>query len=119
MSRPAPSGTRFESRKLPGRDPARYVEQSISRAPTRFEATVTLYAPADDISRRMPNHWGTIEPIDERTCRYRTGDDDLGWLAVRITMLDVELDVNEPPELRERLAALSDRLTRATGAAAR
>ena len=65
----------------------------------------------------MPHYWGTIEPIDERTCRYRTGDDELGWLAIRIAMLDVDFEVHEPPELGERLGALADRLRRATARA--
>jgi biotin operon repressor BirA-like protein len=114
LSRPASNGVRFTPRKLPVKDAATYVEQSITGAPHRFEAEVTLHAPADEVARRVPHHWGTIEPIDERTCSYRTGDDDLGWLAIRIAMLDVELEVHEPPELTERLRALADRLTRAT-----
>jgi predicted DNA-binding transcriptional regulator YafY len=114
LSRPAAGGVRFTQRKLPAKDAATYVEQSITGAPNRFEAHVTLHAAAEEIARRVPHYWGTIEPIDERTCLYRTGDDDLGWLAIRIAMLDVELEVHGPPELAERLRALADRLTRAT-----
>jgi predicted DNA-binding transcriptional regulator YafY len=113
----ASSGVRFAPRKLPARDAAMYVEQSISRAPNRFEADVTLHATAEEIAARVPHHWGAIEPIDERTCRYRTGDDDLGWLAIRIAMLDVDFEVREPSELSERLEALADRLRRATAQA--
>ena len=65
----------------------------------------------------MPHHWGTIEPIDERTCEFRTGDDDLGWLAMRIAMLGVDFEVHEPPELAEHLRVIADRLTRATARA--
>ena len=115
---PSSSGVRFAPRKLPAHDAATYVEQSISRAPNRFEATVTLHAAADEIAGRVPQYWGTIEPIDGRTCRYRTGDDDLGWLAIRIAMLDVDFEVHEPPELAERLEALADRLRRGTVQAA-
>jgi len=114
LSRPASNGVRFTARRLPARDAARYVQQSISGAPHRFQANVTVHASAEEIAKRVPHHWGTIEPIDERTCRYRTGDDDLGWLAIRIAMLDVELEVHGPPELTERLRALADRLARAT-----
>ena len=89
----------------------------ITGAPHRFEANVTLHAAAEEIAHRVPHHWGTIEPIDERTCRFRTGDDDLGWLAIRIAMLDVELEVHGPPELAERLRVIADRLTRATARA--
>ena len=117
LTGPGSSGVRFVPRKLPARDPATYVEQGITRAPTRFEATVTLHAAAEEIESRVPHYWGTIEPIDERTCRYRTGDDELGWLAIRIAMLDVDFEVHEPPELGERLGALADRLRRATARA--
>ena len=114
LRRPLANGVRFAPRKLPARDAATYVEQSISRAPNRFEASVTLHAGAGEVASRVNHFWGTIEPIDEHSCRYRTGDDDLGWLAIRIAMLDVDFEVQEPPELRERLATLADRLKRAT-----
>jgi predicted DNA-binding transcriptional regulator YafY len=117
LTRPASSGVRFVPRELPARDAAAYVEQSISRTPNRFEASVILHAAAEEVAGRVPSYWGTIEPIDERTCRYRSGDDDLGWLAIRIAMLDVDFEVHEPPELGERLAALAERLGRATARA--
>jgi predicted DNA-binding transcriptional regulator YafY len=118
LSGPAADGGRFTPRKLPAEDAATYVEQSITGAPNRFDADVTLHAAAEEIAGRMPYYWGTIEPIDERTCRYRTGDDNLEWLAIRIAMFDVDLEVHGPPELAERLRALADRLTRATARAA-
>jgi predicted DNA-binding transcriptional regulator YafY len=114
LSRPASSGVRFQPRKLPVEDAATYVGQSISRAPTRFEARVTLHTAAAEVASRVPRHWGTVEPIDEHRCRLRTGDDDLRWLAIRIAMLDVDFEVDDPPELREHLRAMSDRLGRAT-----
>lgn len=113
---PSPTGVRFGPRELRAADAATYVEQSISNAPHRFEAVVTLHASAGEITARVPSHWGSVEPIDDRSCRFRAGDDDIGWLAMRIAMLDVDFDVNEPPELAERLAAMAGRLTRATAA---
>jgi predicted DNA-binding transcriptional regulator YafY len=115
LTRPASSGVRFVPRELPAGDAAAYVKQSIAQTPNRFEASVTLHASAEEIKSRVPYHWGTIEAIDEHTCQYRTGDDDLRWLAIRIAMLDVDFEVHEPPELAERLTALADRLGRATG----
>jgi predicted DNA-binding transcriptional regulator YafY len=117
MSRPASTGVRFAPRKLPVRDAAKFVERSISQAPNRFEASVVVNAPADELARRISPHWGTIEPIDDRRCRYRTGDDDVGWLAIRIAMLDADFEVDGPPELVDRLAALAKRLRRATARA--
>jgi len=115
LARPTPTGGRFTPRPLPARDAAAYVEQSITAAPHRYEARVTLHAPAGEVAGRIPAHWGTIEEGDDQSCVLRTGDDDLGWLAVRIAMLGVECDVHEPPELAEHLRSLAGRLTRAAG----
>lgn len=114
ISRPASTGVRFAQRKLPGGDAAAYVKRSIASAPHRFEASVTLLVSADELADRLPSWWGgEVDPIDEVSCRYRTGDDDLGWLATRITMLGVDFVVDEPPELIERVRALAARLDRA------
>jgi predicted DNA-binding transcriptional regulator YafY len=113
LARPASTGVRFTQRRLPAKDAAAYVQQRITGAPNRFEARVTLHAAAEEITSRVPAYWGTIEPMDAHTCQYRTGDDDLGWLALRIAMLGVDFEVHEPPELAEHLRALASRLRRA------
>jgi predicted DNA-binding transcriptional regulator YafY len=113
LSRPASTGVRFAPRTPPAKDAAAYVRQSITEAPSRYEARVRLHVGADEISRRIPAHWGTIRPIDPHSCEYLTGDDDLGWLAVRIAILGVDFDVHEPPELAEHMRALATRLGRA------
>jgi predicted DNA-binding transcriptional regulator YafY len=115
LSGPASTGVRFTPRDLPATDAASYVSQSLSAAPNRYEARVTLHAPADTIRKRVPAYWGTIEPLDDERCEYRTGDDDLDWLAVRVAMLGVDFDVHEPPELAEHLLLLARRLERAVG----
>jgi predicted DNA-binding transcriptional regulator YafY len=114
LASPASTGVRFPARTLPASDAATFVKESIIGAPNRFEARVTLGVPANEIASRVPRHWGTIEPIDAHTCAYRTGDDDLAWLALRIAMLGVDFEVHEPPELVEHLRALAERLQRAT-----
>ena len=113
LDRPASTGVGFDPRKLPSKDAAAYVERSITAAPSRFEARVTLRVPADEVASKVPSYWGTIEPIDEHTCEYRTGDEHLDWLAVRIAMLGVDFEVREPPELVAELRTLADRLERA------
>ena len=114
LARPASTGVRFPARRLPAKDPAAFVKESIIGAPHRFEARVTLRAAADEVAGRVPAHWGTIEPIDASSCEYRTGDDDLTWLALRIAMLGADFEVHEPPELMDHVRALAERLERAT-----
>jgi predicted DNA-binding transcriptional regulator YafY len=113
LARPAPTAVRFTPRRLPAKDAAAYVERSISSAPSRFEARVTLRAPAEEMASRVPAWWGAIEPIDARSCEYRTADDDLRWLALRIAAIGVDFEVHEPPELIDHLNGLALRLTRA------
>ena len=116
ISRPAGAGRKFTARTLPAKDAAAYVQQSIAGAWSRYEARVTVHAPADEIATRLPYVAGALEPIDAHRCEYRTSDDNLEWLAIRIAMLGVDVDVHEPPELIPRLDALARRLLRATGA---
>jgi predicted DNA-binding transcriptional regulator YafY len=115
LSRPASTGVRFAQRKLPARDAATYVRESIASTPTRYHACVTLQMSAEEVTERLPSWWGgDLEPVDETCCRYRTGDDDLGWLATRFVMLGVDFTVDEPPELIEQVRTLAARLARAT-----
>ena len=104
---------RFTPRTLPASDAAAYVEQSLTGAPNRYEARVTLFVPADEIAPHVPAHWGTIEAKDAASCQFRAGDDDLRWLALRVAMLGVDFEVHEPPELAEHLRELAGRLGRA------
>jgi predicted DNA-binding transcriptional regulator YafY len=115
LERPAPSGSRFVPRSLPAKDAAAYVKRSISAAPSRFEARITLMAPVEQLLPRVPPHSGALEAIDADRCEYRTGDDNLSWLALRIAMLGVEFEVHEPPELTEQVRLLGARLRRAAG----
>jgi predicted DNA-binding transcriptional regulator YafY len=119
MTKPAAMGVRFAPRKLPANDAAAYVERSMSEAPHRYEARLTLHVGADELAGRVSPHWGTVTPIDERTCEYRTGDDDLRWLGLRVVMLGVDFEVHEPPELVDHLRALALRLGRACDAGPR
>ena len=116
LTAPSSTGVRFTQRKLPAKDAAAYVRRSLTETPHRFEARVTVHAAAAELTKRMPSHWGTVEPLDANRCVYRTGDDDLDWLALRVAMLGVDFEVHEPPELAVQLRTLARRLRRATSA---
>ena len=74
-----------------------------------------MHAPADEIATRHPWMAGALAPIDAHRCEYRTSDDDLEWLAIRIAMLGADVEVHEPPELIAQLGVLARRLGRAAG----
>jgi predicted DNA-binding transcriptional regulator YafY len=110
---PSPAGTRFTPRELPNRDAAAYVAEHLADAPYRYQARVTLHASAEHVAARDAPIWGQVEAIDGHTCEYRTSDDSLDWLAVRIGMLGFDFEVHEPPELAERFGELAERFRRA------
>lgn len=115
ISRPESMGGRFEPREVPdGLTAAEYVAANLSGGRRLYDARVTLHCPAEEI-RGKPYLWGTVEPIDAESCEYRTGDESLDWLALRIAMLGVDFEVHEPPELVEHLRALEGRISRAVG----
>jgi predicted DNA-binding transcriptional regulator YafY len=116
ISKPAGIAARFESRELPDEDAGAVVAGSISSATYGHEARVTLLAPADEVRDAFGASWGTIEPVDASSCEFRTSDDDMHWLAMRILMLGVDFEVHEPAELVAQLESLAARLGRAVGA---
>jgi predicted DNA-binding transcriptional regulator YafY len=114
LDRPTATGVRFPPRAIPAEDAVAYVEKSIAGAFSGFEARVTVHTSAEDLAGRVPYLGGTLTPIGPQRCEYRVSDVDLEWLALRIAMLGVDVDVHEPPELIEHLRALARRLRRAT-----
>ena len=112
ITRPSASG-RCAPRAVPGGDPAAFVARSLRTAPQRYQARVTVQAPAAELRARR---WlgGTVEPIDDGTCEYRTADDNLDWLAMRVAMLGAGYVVHEPPELVDRLRELAAGIMGAT-----
>jgi hypothetical protein len=76
LERAAPAGARFTPRTLPGKDPAAFVAANLRTAPSRYEARVTVYAPAAELEQRR-YLWGTVEARGEGACEYRTSDDSL------------------------------------------
>jgi predicted DNA-binding transcriptional regulator YafY len=114
IERPAATGVRFPRRELPGGDPARFVEQRIAGGTSRYEARITLHEPAESVAARLPWLASALVPLDAERCEYRSSDDDLRWLALRVVALDAEMDVDGSPELVSLLRGLGQRLARAT-----
>jgi predicted DNA-binding transcriptional regulator YafY len=102
-------------RRTPLPDPVAFVtERLYSLAPT-YAAVLTVQAPADRARGRLGAAVDAVEPLGAERCRVRTHPDTLDWLARRLTALEDDFEVHEPPELIERLAATAARLARATG----
>jgi predicted DNA-binding transcriptional regulator YafY len=107
-----PTGPRFAARQPPGGDAAAFVARSLDTALFRYQARVTVYAPAETISQRVPQAV-FVEALDERTCAVHGGADTPHQLALHLLMLDTDFEVDEPPELIEVLRLLAGRLANA------
>jgi predicted DNA-binding transcriptional regulator YafY len=116
LSAPAAAGIRFAPREPPGGDAAAFVLQNLARIPQRYDARVTLRAPAAEVEAAARRLGGRVTPSTATTCELRTSDDSLDWLALRIAMLGVDFEVHEPPELADRCRTLAARFGRAAGA---
>jgi predicted DNA-binding transcriptional regulator YafY len=108
------TSTRFKPRKPPAGDFAVYVTKSLTQVPYPYRARVTLRAPVEALASRVPPSAGVLEAVDERSCILRTGSQSLEWLTVQLTMLGVDFEVHEPPELIAYIGELIARLGRAT-----
>ena len=117
LERPSPAGHRFTPRPLPEKDVAAFVAKNLRGVTYRHQARVVLHAAAVIVERQLPYMGGTVEPIDDSTCEYRTSDDRLDWLAFRVGMLGFDFEVREPPELVAHFKELAGRFERATAGA--
>ncbi len=108
-------GPRFTPRPLPSDDVAAYVTQSVSTDAYRYQARVTIHAPAEEVSKRLSALGGRIVPLDDGRCEVHAGAHQLEGLAFHFGYLGFEFDVAEPPELVEHLRILAERLARAAG----
>ena len=62
--------------------------------------------------KRVPRYWGPFEPIDDDELRVPHRRRQPRLAGARITMLGVDFEVHEPPELVAHLVALGERLGR-------
>jgi predicted DNA-binding transcriptional regulator YafY len=102
---------RFRRRDHP--DPAAYVQRAVTVAPYRYRARVRVQASAEEVRRATTASTVTVEPVDEATCLLLTGSDSLYALALHLGLLGWDFEVLEPAELRQALATLAQRFTRA------
>jgi predicted DNA-binding transcriptional regulator YafY len=106
------SGPRFAPRDLSDEAVVALVSRGVPAAARRFQARVTVRAPAATIAERIGPWVGTVEAVDDATCLLETGADTLEILAVYLGMLDAEFSVIDQPELRAHLEALAGRYAR-------
>jgi predicted DNA-binding transcriptional regulator YafY len=112
LSAPRANGARFVPRRLP-RAITTLVSDSISSAPYRYQATIRYFASVDTVAQRSSPAAGRVEAETERTCLFHSGSMSLDQLALHVALKGEDFEVLEPLELKQHLATLGARLTRA------
>jgi predicted DNA-binding transcriptional regulator YafY len=113
LTGPRATGARFRQRELPGGDAAAFVRDRISSMPTQYQVVVEMRAPAADV-KRVVSRWGTVERVDDRSCRLLMSVDSLEWPALVLATVGADFHVVQPPELRDYLRTTADLLARNT-----
>ena len=108
------TSTRFQPRKPPEGDFAKFVSKSLSQLQYPFRARVTLYAPLESLAKRIPPSGGVLEAIDQKSCMLHTGSHSLEGITIHLSLLGVGFRVHEPPELIQYIRGMVDRLALAT-----
>ncbi len=108
-----PTGPRVPPRDPPEQGVAAYLADRMNLQMWPIKARVRLKVSAEVALAGPAARYGPIEAVDEHSCVLRCASEDLVAMACYLGMLNVELEVLEPPELRGEMARLGERLTRA------
>lgn len=110
----SPTGPRFAPRDLRDSDVAEAIAHHPNDRPSSpCSAIVTLHASAEDLAGQIMPAEGSIEPIDERTCRLHIGAMSHKSIALALGRLDVDFTITGSAELRDEVSNLASRYTRA------
>jgi predicted DNA-binding transcriptional regulator YafY len=93
-------------------DPGRLVSEAISAAGYRYRAVVRFDASPDAVSKRVPAHVGSVEGGNDATT-LKIGVDDAQWLTGYLIGLGFRFEVVDPPELRDGVRAIVERVATA------
>jgi predicted DNA-binding transcriptional regulator YafY len=113
MSLRTPGGPRFTHREPPDGDVAAYLRRTIGHDIWPYRSRLRMHAPASQVIGRVD---GIVTPIDEHTCLLELASDSLDLVVLLVGMLDIDFDVESPPELAQHLRKLSERLANAATA---
>jgi predicted DNA-binding transcriptional regulator YafY len=109
---PLESGATFAPRSSPDNDVAAFVSRSVSSGPYPYRVQVIMCAPLASVRERIPSSAGSLEVVDARRCRLRTGGRSLEYVALWLAGSGFDFEIEEPPELLEHLQQAQARLAR-------
>jgi predicted DNA-binding transcriptional regulator YafY len=103
-----------ETFEPPEGDPVLTLEDHLAVG-WEYEVDVVLDAPVDVVSRHMPRSLGSLEPVDDHSCRLRATTSSPHWYAQQLATFPVGYRITGGPELRKAATELGQRLLDAVG----
>jgi hypothetical protein len=89
------------------------VAQALRSVPQRHEALLSVPLPLEQARERVPAWLGELTADAPERSLLRAANDSAEWLALTLTMLDVDATlVDSTAEVREQLAALRAKVDR-------
>ncbi|MCY9783757.1 YafY family transcriptional regulator [Nocardiopsis sp. EMB25] len=109
-----PTGPRVAPRDPPEQGVAAYLAERMDVHMWPNRARIRLFVSAEEAHRRVGEWFGHIEPVDENACVLVCAGNSMLHMACYLGMLDMDMEVEEPDELREQMALLAAHLHRAS-----
>lgn len=114
-----PTGPRVPPRDPPERGVAAYLADRMNLHMWPIRARVRLGVSAETALEGPAARYGVIEAVDQHSCVLLCAGDDLVGMACYLAMLDLDMEVEEPAELRAEMGRLGERLSRRGGSSRR
>lgn len=93
-----------------------HLELSERAMESTYRADITLHVPLDVAFERLRDHLGDGELVaEDGSTRWRSVEDTVPWLAMRLLLLDCPFLVHGPPALRSHLDVIHERIGGASG----
>jgi predicted DNA-binding transcriptional regulator YafY len=96
LTGPSATRARFRPRALPAEDAVAFV-RAVSGAPAPLTVEVLVHAPASRVHQAV-GRWGTIEPVDQESCRLTMTSTSLDWPTQALGNVGAEFEILGPPE---------------------
>ena len=100
---------------MPGGDPAAFVADRLSAAPTRYRAVATVRASAEHVRARTRGLGGRLRPTGDATCLVDASDDSLTRIAQTLAALPADYTLDAAPQVAHHLRETAHRTLRALG----
>jgi predicted DNA-binding transcriptional regulator YafY len=96
--------------RQPAADPARSVLESLAATPWAHKISLRVQGPIDAVERALPLGLAIITALDPTEVRVEFRAERLDWVPALLAGLDRPFVIEEPAELRQRVAELAARL---------